>query len=132
MPLVRKKKLVRDLFFIGCVSCQRFSDYGFLGKDNFIRDSDLLILRLTQQKTGTYVKVPIVDERTVKICNDYNFDFPTFSGQQINRYIKEVLCDLAKLVPSLREKQVTVLTYARDDRRNITGDFSPSRKKVKS
>ncbi|SES81217.1 site-specific integrase [Prevotella sp. kh1p2] len=112
MPLVGKKKLVRDLFFIGCVSCQRFSDYGFLGKDNFIRDSDLLILRLTQQKTGTYVEVPIVDERAVKICNDYNFDFPTVSGQQINRYIKEVLCDLAKLVPSLREKQVTVLTYA--------------------
>lgn len=113
MPLLGERAQIRDIFLLGCFSCQRISDYGHLDKSNFKIDEEtgLLLFAITQKKTGTYVEVPIVDSRAKAICEKYNYDFPEIDKRNVNRKIKEILKELSQTVPSLQELVVTKLTY---------------------
>ena len=113
MPLLGEDAQVRDLFLLGYFSCQRISDYAHLGRSNFKYDEEtgLMLFSITQKKTGTYVEVPITDNRVGHICARYNYDFPKIDKRTINRRIKGILKDLSSSVPSLAELIVTRLTY---------------------
>lgn len=112
MKLEGMKDQARDLFFLGYLSCQRFSDYGRLTRKNFVQtESGLTVIALTQKKTGTYVEVPVTDGRVLEICEKYNFKFPVMSDQKINRYIRLALKELSLSLPSLKEEHSTLLSF---------------------
>ena len=92
MQLTGKDDEVRDLFLLGNFSCQRFSDYGSYTRDNFkTTEHGTPIISLFQQKTGTYVEVPILDDRMFEICDKYNYHFPTVDKRTMNHHLKQIL-----------------------------------------
>ncbi len=102
---------VRDLFVIACLTCQRFSDFSNLTRDNFRKtEGGTSILSLTQKKTGTYVEVPIFDKRIMEICEKYDYNFPHYTKEVFNKNIKAVMEKLAESLPSMNEKFVSKLT----------------------
>ena len=111
MPLTGLKEQVRDVFLIGCFTCQRVSDYTAITEDCFMTTAKgTPIIRLIQQKTRTEVKIPIINDRLRAICEKYNYRLPSIVDVIINRYIKNILKDLSQTVPSLAEKVKTKLT----------------------
>lgn len=111
MELRGTQDKVRDLFVIACLTCQRFSDFSTLTRDNFKQtESGTPILCLTQRKTGTYVEVPIFDSRVTEICEKYNYKFPSVPKNLFNVNVKEIMKELAKSTPSMAVKFPTVLT----------------------
>lgn len=111
MDLKGVQDQVRDLFVIACLTCQRFSDFSTLTRDNFKKtESGTPILCLNQKKTGTYVEVPIFDSRVTEICEKYGYKFPVFLKNNFNVRIKIVMKKLAKTVPSMGAKFPTALT----------------------
>lgn len=116
LDLKGTQEKVRDLFVIACLTCQRFSDFSTLNRDNFRKtESGTSILSLTQQKTETYVEVPIFDERIMEICEKYDFSFPRFPRDEFNRVIKVIMKRLAMTVSSLNEKLPTKVTKQTSD-----------------
>lgn len=110
MQLDGVKEQVRDLFFMGYLSCQRFSDYGSLSRTNFKTIQEgVEVIELVQVKTGTHIEVPIVDSRMYDICDKYHYNFPIVERRTINRYIKLILKELSEQVPSLAEKHPITL-----------------------
>ena len=111
MELSAERSKVRDVFFIGYLSGQRFSDYSDFSIDNFKKvDGGIDVIGLTQKKTGNYVEVPIWDNRVYEIAQRYGYSFPKMNSQKLNHDIKDILCELSVSVPSLAEKYVTVLS----------------------
>ena len=111
MPLTGKKEHIRDVFLIGCYTCQRVSDYNNLNADNFeTTRKGTRIIRLVQQKTKTEVTIPILNENFITICEKYGYNIPKANEQVLNRYIKDILKDLSEQLPSLKEKVPTKLT----------------------
>lgn len=111
MRLSGIEEAIRDVFFLGICSGQRVSDYASLNRSNFkITDRGTNIISLYQVKTGTYVEIPIVDERAFEICEKYNYKFPDVNKRDINRYIKVILKHLSDSVPSLKQDFPTTLT----------------------
>lgn len=117
MPLTGDKERTRDMFMLGTLLCQRFSDYMNLYADNFNKplDDGTECCRLIQQKTKASVVIPIYDERIKAICNKYHYRFPHAKDicmQTFNEYLKMILHELSDSVPSLNDMFVTVLTVA--------------------
>lgn len=113
MQLDGVREQVRDVWMLGMFSCQRFSDYGCFTRDNFkVTPNGVNVIVLQQTKTGNDVVVPILDERVMEICKKYNYDFPKVETRTINRYVKEILGDLARDIPSLSELVRTHLSMA--------------------
>ena len=111
MPLSAERSKVRDVFFIGYLSGQRFSDYSDFSAENFKQvEGGVDVIGLTQKKTGNYVEVPIWDGRVTEIAKRYRYIFPKMDSQKLNHDIKDILSELAATVPSLAEKYVTVLS----------------------
>lgn len=111
MPLTGLKEQVRDIFLVGCYTCQRVSDYTNISPESFTTTAKgTLIIRLIQQKTRTEVKIPIMNPNLQAICEKYNYKLPSVIDVIINRYIKEILTDLSTTVPSLAVKIPTKLT----------------------
>ena len=111
MPLTGKNDHIRDVFLIGCYTCQRVSDYNNLNADNFeTTRKGTRIIRLVQQKTKTEVTIPILNENLIAICEKYGYNIPKANEQVLNRYIKNILKELSDKVPSLKEKVPTKLT----------------------
>ncbi len=111
MPLTGLEAEVRDVFLIGCYTCQRFSDYSVLRPNNFTTTScSTKIVRLIQQKTNTLVVVPILTDNLLRIAERYDFEIPTVSDFILNRYIKLILKRLSESVPLLTETKITKLT----------------------
>lgn len=110
MELTGTEEHVRDLFLLGCLICQRYSDYRRLRRDNFKTLEDgTKVVCLTQQKTGTYIEIPVFDNRVNDICSKYNYDFPVYNIDTFDRVIKEIGRKLSKSIPTLAEKQVCVI-----------------------
>lgn len=110
MRLTGIEEHVRDLFMLGCLTCQRYSDYRRLRRDNFKTLEDgTEVICLTQQKTGTYIEVPVMDGRIRDICNKYSYDFPVYNIDTFDRVIKHIGEKLSKRVPTLAEKQVCLI-----------------------
>ena len=111
MPLAGLKEQVRDIFLVGCFTCQRVSDYTSITEDCFVTTpKGTPIIRLIQQKTRTEVKIPIINDQLRSICEKYNYRLPSIVDVIINRYIKSILKELSETVPSLAEKVKTRLT----------------------
>ena len=116
MPLTGKNDHIRDVFLIGCYTCQRVSDYNNLNADNFeTTRKGTRIIRLVQQKTKTEVTIPILNENLIAICEKYGYNIPKTNEQVLNRYIKNILKELSEKVPSLKEKVPTKLTMKQKD-----------------
>lgn len=120
MPLEGRKAEVRDIFLVGCYTCQRFSDYSRLTKDSFrttARGTE--VVSLVQEKTKTTIDVPILSGNLKAIAEKYDYKFPTFKNNVVfNRYIKEILKDLSFTVESLAKKEKTLLTLKEQNMEN--------------
>ena len=83
-------ELARDIFMVGVYTAQRVSDYNHITKDNIkTTESGDKVIELRQQKTGTWVSIPVKPE-LMEILKKYNFELPYLCEQKINEYIKKV------------------------------------------
>lgn len=111
MPLEGLKDKVRDVFLVGCYTCQRFSDYVRLEKENFTKTAKgTKVVRIVQEKTGNDVVIPILNDNLLHIAEKYGYDIPKVNDVILNRYIKQILKELSSTVPSLARKERTLLT----------------------
>lgn len=111
MPLTGLQEQVRDIFLVGCYTCQRVSDYNNISPDSFTTTArGTPVIRLIQQKTRTEVKIPIMNPNLQAICEKYNYNLPSVVDVILNRYIKDILKGLSETVPSLAIKVKTKLT----------------------
>ena len=77
MPLSGKQEEVRDIFLVGCYTCQRVSDYNDIDKDCFTTTAKgTPVIRLIQKKTRNEVKIPIMNPNLKAICEKYNYQSP--------------------------------------------------------
>ena len=106
MSLSGTEERVRDLFMLGCLSCQRYSDYSRIGRENFKRLEDgTEVICITQKKTGRYVEIPVIDDRVNEICQKYDYNFPNIDLDTFCKVLKNIGEKLSKSVPTLAEKQ---------------------------
>ena len=111
MELTGLKDQVRDIFLVGCYTCQRVSDYNNIQPEDFTTTAKgTPIIRLIQQKTRNEVKIPIMNPNLKAICEKYNYRLPSVVDQILNRYIKDILKDLSETVSTLAVKVPTKLT----------------------
>lgn len=103
MELSGTRGAVRDIFLVGCFTCQRVSDYGRITPDNITTTArGNKVIKLIQKKTGTKVCVPVLDSRLEAILDKYGYDLPHYSNALIGLYMKEILRELSEDVASLR------------------------------
>ena len=111
MDITGLKGQVRDVFLVGCYTCQRVSDYTNISESCFIKTAKgTPVIRLIQKKTHNEVKIPIMNPNLRAICEKYEYNIPCISDVIINRYIKKILQELSETVPSLGKKVATKLT----------------------
>lgn len=111
MPLEGLKDKVRDVFLVGCYTCQRFSDYARLEQENFTKTAKgTKVVRIVQEKTGNDVVIPILNDNLLHIAAKYGYDIPKVNDVILNRYIKQILKELSSTVPSLARQERTLLT----------------------
>ena len=111
MKLEGLKETARDVFLVGCYTCQRFSDYSRLERENFTTTAKgTRIVRIVQEKTGNSVVIPILNDNLLHIAEKYDYEIPKVNDVVLNRYIKLVLKELSVTVPSLSRLERTVLT----------------------
>ena len=117
MELTGLKDQVRDIFLVGCYTCQRVSDYNNIQPEDFTTTAKgTPIIRLVQQKTRNEVKIPIMNPNLQAICEKYNYRLPSVVDQILNRYIKEILKHLPERVPTIAVKVPTKLTMKQKER----------------
>lgn len=105
----RKKDMARDIFLVGCYTSQRYSDYSRIRKSNVSFHDGIGIVTLTQQKTGTEVSIPILNDNLIRIFEKYDYELPFVNNSTLNRKIKDILRQLSGNIPSLREEIPTRL-----------------------
>ena len=111
MPLSGKQDEVRDIFLVGCYTCQRVSDYNDIDKDCFTTTAKgTPVIRLVQKKTRNEVKIPIMNPNLRAICEKYAYNLPSVVDVILNRYIKDILKRLSETLPSLGKMVTTKLT----------------------
>ena len=111
MKLNGLKEKIRDVFLVGCYTCQRFSDYSRLERENFTATAKgTKIVRIVQEKTGNSVVIPILNDNLLHIAEKYDYEIPKVNDVVLNRYIKQILKELSVTVSSLARLERTVLT----------------------
>ena len=124
MNLDGLKGTVRDVFLVGCYTCQRFSDYSRLERENFTTTSKgTKIVRIVQEKTGNSVVIPILNDNLLRIAERYDYEIPHVNDVVLNRYIKQILKELSETVPTLARLERTVLTMkerAKEERGEVS------------
>jgi integrase len=124
MKLQGLDAIVRDVFLVGCYTCQRFSDYSRLERENFTTTANgTKIVRLIQIKTRNAVVIPILNDNLLTIAERYNYDIPAVNDVVLNRYIKQILKELSQTVPTLAKKERTLLTMkerTKEERGEVT------------
>lgn len=80
----------KDVFVVGCLTGQRFSDYSRISSDMIcvLRDGNEYI-KLRQKKTGKDVYLPL-DKRVKTILNKYGGKLPVVYEQKVNKHIKTI------------------------------------------
>ena len=112
---------VRDSFLVGVYTCQRVSDFTKIMAEDFrTTRRDTKVVDVRQTKTRTKVTIPVLNDNLLLIAKKYNYDLPKLSPAVLNRTIKEILKRLSASVPSLAEKEVTVLS-AREKKMEAEG-----------
>ena len=91
MPLSGKEDKARDVFLVGCYTSQRFSDYSRITERNISFHDGVGIITLTQQKTGTEVSIPILNDNLIRIFEKYDYNLPYIHNNDLNEIIKVVL-----------------------------------------
>ena len=105
---------VRDVFLVGCYTCQRVSDYKAIPKDAFQRtDNNTLVINLIQQKTGAKVCIPVFGTNLRSILERYSYELPKVDDQFLNKRIKIILKDLSDVVPSLKKKVPVIVKHGK-------------------
>ena len=124
MKLDGLKETVRDVFLVGCYTCQRFSDYSRLERENFTTTAKgTRIVRIVQEKTGNSVVIPILNDNLLHIAEKYDYEIPQVNDVVLNRYIKQILKELSETVPTLARLERTVLTMkerAKEERGEVS------------
>ncbi len=111
MPLSGKHDEVRDIFLVGCYTCQRVSDYNDIDKNCFTTTAKgTPVIRLVQKKTRNEVKIPIMNPNLRAICEKYAYNLPSVIDVILNRYIKDILRKLSESIPTLGKMVTTKLT----------------------
>ena len=110
MPLSGKEDKARDVFLVGCYTIQSFSDYSRITERNISFHDGVGIITLTQQKTGTEVSIPILNDNLIRIFEKYDYNLPYIHNNDLNEIIKVVLKKLSESVPSLRQEMATKIT----------------------
>ncbi len=87
----KRLEKVRDLFCLGAFTGLRFSDYSNISKKNISGE----FIVLTQKKTKAKISIPL-NYYSKQILEKYNFNMPTISNQNLNKYIKEA-CKVADI-----------------------------------
>lgn len=113
----------KDWLLIGCFIGQRVSDLLPLTANNVVSKGGLLMIELTQQKTGNRVVLPL-QEQVIEILNKRNGQFPRrISDQKFNTYIKQ-LCKLAEInTPTKGTIKKEVKIDGKKKFRNVSGVF---------
>lgn len=94
----------RDLFLVGCYTCQRVSDFTRLTPNCFQQTArGTKVIRICQRKTRNMVCIPILWPELENICMDYGYRMPQMSTDTMNRHLRRIMRRLAEEVPSLRE-----------------------------
>lgn len=115
MNLKGLKAQVRDVFCIGVLTAQRVSDYANLNRSNIgFTARGVKVLRIQQEKTNQLVTIPITPELDA-ILERYDYQPPHIGSQIINRYIKLILKQLSKSIPTLKEPFVVELSKPERD-----------------
>ncbi len=85
--LMKQLIISRDAFAVGCLTGQRYSDYGRITKDMLVTLKDVSFIKLYQRKTGKKVFIPL-DYRVLEILNRYGGEIPYQSRNIFNRNIR--------------------------------------------
>lgn len=111
MELTGSEEIARDTFILGCLTCQRFSDYTDIKPENIKKTmAGNTVVGVRQKKTGTYVEIPFYDDRIGKILAKYNNSVPHIYNATFSKAIKNICRRLAETVPSLNQEYVSNLT----------------------
>jgi integrase len=90
---------------IGCHLGQRGGDLLKLTSDNIRFKNNLMYIDITQEKTGKFVTIPIVEQYIEDIITN---DMPyTIKNQKLNLHIKKV-CEIAKINEVIEGKKIIV------------------------
>lgn len=109
-----KDREVRDVFLVGCYTCQRVSDYKAIPRDCIEHtDKGTLVINLTQKKTGNKVCIPVIGTNLNAILERYNYCLPAVNDQFLNKRIKIILQELSENVPTLQRKVPVLLKRGR-------------------
>lgn len=87
MKLVRYLGYARDIFVVGCLTGQRYSDYTRICRDMIVTIEGSEYFSLRQRKTGKKVLIP-KDARVAEILDRYNGRLPMVSKLTYSRHIK--------------------------------------------
>lgn len=105
------KDKIRDVFLVGCYTCQRISDYNNLSPSNFTTTArGTKVIKLVQEKTTQAVVIPVLNDNLLAIAKKYDYQLPRLDSVVFNRYIKTICKELSETVPSLQERFKTILT----------------------
>lgn len=105
---------VRDVFLVGCYTCQRVSDYKAIPRGAIqYTAKNTLVINLTQQKTGAKVCIPIIGTNLNSILERYNYELPKVVDQILNKRIKVILKELSETVPSLKKKVPVIVKHGK-------------------
>lgn len=87
MKLVRYLAYARDIFVVGCLTGQRYSDYIRLSSGMVVKIDGSEFIALRQQKTGRKVLIPM-DARVAEILERHGGRLPNVSKLTYSRHIK--------------------------------------------
>jgi integrase len=93
-------EIAKDLFVVSCETSLRYCDLNRLQSENLIerkvKGELRKFIRITTQKTGTPVLIPVSD-KVVSIFNKYKGFPKSVNNQKFNTYIKEVCSKVKEL-----------------------------------
>lgn len=99
--LTKKQEEIRDIFIVGCMTGQRYSDYSRLSKDNIVGDN----IHVLQKKTKSKAVVPLTDY-VKEIFAKYNGCLPAARCiQYFNKAIKEICKKIGLTEPVIYEEE---------------------------
>lgn len=84
MELSGEEDEIRDLFILGTLTCQRFSDYAHYTKDDFVEYKGILFLKIFQKKTKSEVIMQLTDSRIISLIDKYQYNFPDYISETQN------------------------------------------------
>lgn len=144
LPLKGKQAVKRDVFVVGLLTGQRWSDFSRIEPGMFkdidgkripaskimekFNNGELVVIDLIQEKTNIQVYIPC-SEQLLSILSKYNFRVPYIEYHTLVKHgIRPIMKQLAEVCPSLMEEETTTLTAAE---RQMESEWSTLREKAR-